>query len=55
MSRLEDVADLPALLRQGFRYVVVEGYPSGGTYVTQAKAAGYQVIWQNNRAVLLRL
>jgi hypothetical protein len=54
-GRLEDVADLPALLRQGFPYVVVEGYPSGGTYVTQAKAAGYQVIWQNNRAVLLRL
>lgn len=54
-GRLEDVNDLPSLLHQGFLYVVVEGYPSRGSYVTQAQAAGYQVIWQNDRAVLLRL
>ena len=54
-GRLEDVNDLPSLLRKGYRYVVVEGYPRGGTYVAQALAAGYQVIWQNDRAVLLRL
>ena len=54
-GRLEDVKDLPSLLRQGFPYLVVEGYPNGSPYVAQAQAAGYRVIWQNDRAVLLRL
>ncbi len=54
-GRLEDVNDLASLLLQGFPYLVVEGYPSTVAYVTQARAAGYRIIWQNDRAVLLRL
>ncbi len=53
-GRLEDVADLETLLAKGFDYVVIEGYPGDTTYLQQAEAAGYQPIWQNEQAVLLR-
>jgi hypothetical protein len=51
-GRLHRLADLGDLLRDGFPYAVVEGY--GEAMLRRVVAAGYEPIWSNERAVLLR-
>jgi hypothetical protein len=52
-GRLQDLADLDALLNEGFDYVVVEGYEPGNAYLRAAEASGYVTRWANGQATLL--
>jgi hypothetical protein len=51
-GRLERLVDLGRLLGPGYPYVVVEAY--GQPMVERVLAAGYEEVWRNDRAVLLR-